>query len=34
MAGHDDLHFYILALSNFESYLCNSTTCIKGLVFL
>jgi hypothetical protein len=33
MAGHDDLHFYILALSNFESYLCNSTTCIKGLVF-
>jgi hypothetical protein len=26
--------FYTLALSNFESYFYNSTTCIKGLVFL
>jgi hypothetical protein len=34
MTGHDDLHFYILALSNIESYFYNSTTCIKGLVLL
>jgi hypothetical protein len=30
MTGHDYFHFYILALSNFESYFYHSTTCIKG----
>jgi hypothetical protein len=34
MTGHDYLHFYILALSNFESYFYNLTSYIKGLVFL
>jgi hypothetical protein len=40
MTRHNDRHvimtctFYTLALSNFENYFCNSTTCIKGLVLL
>jgi hypothetical protein len=34
MTCHDDLHFYTLTLSNFESYFCKWNICIKGLVLL